>query len=254
MSKIADCQLNVKSIGVCPFEQADKKTVSGVVVSYFTEEQGLNAHFTVMPMPTQKPYSRDDFLTAIATAERVKSVLHVDDENRPLDIYVCRFGEGKAIDVVARDTITNRYGDGFAEVLAANVKFQASNVELRKLKYNTLLDITVTPLILEKNLCGSFKYAVTNAFNAALLGRFFTREDLYLETKDGNRVKIEVRQSTKLLDTHTLFVEIGAVSDGFVENYVTEEFNYVDGNDVFSRSYKIEFKSRFGDYFMESVR
>ena len=247
-------QLVVKSIGVCPFEEQGKKVIDGVVVAYLTDDESLNAHFVIMDMPSKRLYCREDFLTAIATAEGVKSVWHCDDENRPLDIYMCRASQGKIIDVVARDDYSNRYSEGFAEVLASNVKFQASNVDLSKVKRNALVDIIITPMILEKNPVGSFKYAVTNAFNAALLGRAFTRDGLYLENREGKRIKIEVRQATMFVDVETLFVAPYSQSDGFVENYITEEFNYVDGNDAYNRCYKIEFRSRFGDYVMENVR
>ncbi len=238
--------LIVKSIGVCLAYPDEKKKAPLCFVSYISGAG--QAGFAAMPIVVKTLYERNDFLSVIATAESVKHVTYVDENDCPKDIYVCRAACGRIIDIVDRDENKNRYVDGFAEVMSARVKFNVHKVD--NVKPFAKLSLAVTPAVNANFTENSYEYAIVNAYNAALLGRLFEREELALETKGGNRVKIEVRNSaSKFVDDQTLFIKpILQETENTVDYYMTEEFNYIDGDEVSRRAYKIVFSNRFNDY------
>lgn len=236
----------VKSVGACIAVPDEKKKTPLCFIAYLS---GVGqAGFVAIPFNAKLLYEREDFLSAIATAENVKHVTYVDEENRPKDVYVCRAASGRIVDIVERDERENRYIDGFAEVMASRVKFNTQKID--SVKPFTKLSATVIPAISSAYAENSYEYAIINAYNAALLGRVFEREELLLETKSGSRVKIEVRNSSsKFVDDKTLFVKpVLTESENTVDYYLTEEFNYIDGDEVSHRAYKIIYSNRFNDY------
>ena len=255
MKKNLPNQLIIKGVGCCAFAGGGKKNQGGIVIAYLQDDQSLEAHFTVLEPPQKHPYEREDFISAISRAEGVYNIVYNDDENRPLDVYVCRSAQGKIEDFALRDYKRNRFADGLAGIETAHVKFGMSGLEPRW-QYGVLIRQTVMPLAMEKYPEGSASFALSNAFNAALLARLFTQEGLYLENSIGERIKIEVCTTVSdFIDLDTLFIRPCVFnSEGFVDYYTSEEFNYIDGNDAYRRAYKIEYKNRLKDYNFESIR
>lgn len=251
MKKNLPNQLIIKGMGACAFEGDGKKNPGGIVVVYLLDDASLDARFTVMDLPTKRVYVRQDFVDAVCDAEDVSVITYNDDENRPLDVYVCRPTQGKIEDFAARDYKNNRFASGFAGIEAANVRFSVQGFE-DKPPRGTALSFAVGPL--SENLVypyGSLAFALANAFNAALLARLFTREGLFLENSKGERIHVEVvsKSVSNNIDPDTLFVRpIVLNGAGFVDGYETEAFNYVDGKQSYVHAYKIEYRNRLKDY------
>lgn len=253
MGKVTVSSLKLKSVAACAF--SGEKNKGGIVVAYLKDDTPA-ARFVFIDMPRKKLYGREEFLSAVAAAEGVDGVNYNDDENRPYDILICRSGL-KAEDFVPRDYAANRYTGSFAEITSANVKFAVAEPK-PECKFYAACDIAVKPQVgleRKKYADGSLEFAIVNAYNAALLGRLFTREKMYLETKSGEHVRVEVRTDlAPQVNSQTLFVFPNAGSDGFIDSYVTEEFNYFDGGEVTKRTYEIKYKNQLHDYFSMSIR
>jgi len=100
-----------------------------------------------------------------------------------------------------------------------------------------------------KHQADGYCYAVVNAYNAALLGLVFDREELQLETREGKRVRIEVRRANvSVVEEDIMYVAPVTASEGVTDYYLTEEFNYLDGNEASTRKYKISYSTRLCAY------
>ena len=96
----------------------------------------------------------------------------------------------------------------------------------------------------------TYEYAIVNAFNAFLLGKLFEREELCLETRDKQRVKIVVRtEKTEYMEEDVLCIKPILMDDGkTIDRYLTEEFNYIDGQTSSCRAYEIKYTNRLNNY------
>lgn len=251
--KGAGSALIVKSIAVCAAFPEEKKKAPCVVVAY-SAEQGNDVNFIALPLPVKgKSLQAEEIVAQIAAAEGVNSVSYCDDESRPLDILVCRAEEGAVYDVVERDAVRNCYVDGFAEVTAGMMRFHADLAGVTW-KFHEKLKIPVSAQR-DDSPRDSYGYAVANAYNACRLGKVFSREELYLETRDRRRVKIEVRNVTsRYVEEDILYLRpVIREGEGYVDHYCTEEFNYHDGSTVSRRAYQVKYSERLGDYNVTKV-
>ena len=248
--KGASTALLIKSIAACVATPSEKKKQPCVVVAYALKELGQEVFFLALPLPSKNKLLRaEDIFEAIRNAEGADNVSYLDDESRTLDILFCRAEEGKAFDVVERDSEKNCYTEGFAEVTSAKLRFRAEQFANSAWKYNEKMSFKFTAAKDESER-DSYEYAVVNAYNACLLGKVFRREELYLETRDRKRVKLEVRNVTsKYLTEDVLYVHpVSRDADGYIDYYVTEEFNYNDGKTLSQRAYQIRYMERLGDF------
>ena len=241
--------LIVTSVGACVAMPGEKKKAPCVVIAY-RKQQGGKVSFIMTDLPSKKAYTAQDLLTAIQVAEEVKNVTYVGVDGGKKDVYMCREASGAVVDVVERDHSANRFAEGIAEVQSSQLRFAAKLPANFSWKANKLLDINVEisgPSEYQKN---SYEYAIVNAYNACLLGSIFEREELQLETKGKKRVKIEVRENASIfveedvLYIHPVFREYQDCADF----YQTEEFSYVDGDSVSTRTFKITYTNRLQDY------
>lgn len=233
----------INSVGACIALPDDKKRAS-VVVAYAREKE---IFFLLLPLPAKnKFYLREDFLLAIAKAEGVDEAVFLDDESRPRDICVCRAEEGIIRDFVPRDE--ERFAEGFCEVLSGNVRFWIEGKAEGKLYEKFTCRITVNASAPYER--DSLEYAVVNAYNACLLGKVYMSDELYLETRSGKRVRIEVRNnSSRRLEENILYLRaISRDSDGFIDYYLTEDFNYNDGDLLRPCKYQIRYSNRMNGY------
>lgn len=240
----------VTSIGACLAAPEEKKSDPCIVVAYIVSGE-KTVSFTTMDLPAKnKLYTRDDFISAIKVAEGVKNVTYVGAAGNNKDVYFCRAHEGKIIDVVDRDYESGAFREGFSEVHASGLKFSVDGGKfvpgkpLRKIS----LDISsVTESVHQKN---TYEYAVINAYNACLLGKIFEREELQLETRDKKAIRFEVRTScSRFLDESVMYVyPVFRGAEDVADYYETEEFNYIDGDDSYTKKYKIIYTNRLMDY------
>ena len=241
----------VTSIGACLAAPEEKKSNPCIVVAY-TVGGEREASFITLELPSKnKLYTRDDFLAAIKAAEGVKNVTYVTSLGAEKDIYLCRDNKGRITDVVARNYENNAFAEGFAEVYASKLRFSIDgNQRFAPLKPKCKVTLAVsatTESLYEEN---TYEYAVINAYNACLLGKLFEREELQLETRDKKPIRFEVRTSgSRFLDESVMYIfPISRSVDGVVDYYETEEFNYIDGEDTFTKKYKILYTNRLMDY------
>lgn len=238
--------LLIKSIGVCVAQTTDKKKKPCVVVAY---DVAGKISFFFMPMPTKGLYGYADFTKAIALVEEVKNATYVGYDGAAKAIYCCRAEKGKVTDVVPRDYEHNHYLDGFSEIVSSNLPFSIVKEEYAK-KFLTKFEVEFTIQKESDYVEDSYEYAVNNAYNACLLGRIFEHEELQVETKSKQRVKIEVKNATsKFMELETLYIypRFNA-STTSIECYETEEFTFIDGGNVSKIAYKIVYNRRLNDY------
>lgn len=237
-------ELIVNSIGVCAVKTNDKKS-SVIIIAYSTAEDSSAVSFVATDFPKEGQYLEVvDFLTVIARAENVQTVKYVDDKNRLRDIYVCRETLGRVYDYVRRDDDENRFANGFSEICLDDVKFTVSNCN-GKIKPCQKLPFSVQVGAHEKYAEDSYEYAISNAYNACLLGIVFCDETFAMETRDGRRISIRVCKTLpSTVDTDVLFVARTLDSEGFVSQYTTEEFSYIDGERQANRKYALKYSMR----------
>lgn len=245
----------VNSVGAAIAYDAEKEKNSVIILAYSKGNSNDDIRFTSIKPSKKGLLTRDDFIDAIRSAEKVRNVTYVDYDGTDKDIYVCRPCEGDVYDFVERDDIRNRYVDGFAEIEASNLKFSVDNVTAPS-KPMKPLDATVSfsPTGSEYSQ-NTLEYAVMNAYNACLIGKVFSRDEFRLETGDGGRVKYEIRSvAAKYVDLSTLYVhpEINE-GDNFVSSYVTEPMNVINGDEIITRIYKISYRATFDDYYLTRV-
>lgn len=239
----------INSIGAAVAYDLKKEKNSSVIIAYSLGENNGDVKFTAVRLP-KKTMVREDFLNAIIAAEGVREATYVDYDGKDKDIYVCRPKDGEVYDFVARDNVTNRYTEGFAEVEASNLKFATDPITV---KYGERLDISVNYSASSQNYAvNGINFAVVNAFNACLLGRLFLRDEFQLETGDFKRAKIEVRTySAKYVDLSTLYIRPEILEgDDFVSAYLTEPVNVIDGDEMITKVYRIAYRSSFNGYFI----
>lgn len=239
----------VTSIGACVAETTDKKKPPCLVIAYATGNSEVFFVFADMPQKN-KLYTKDNLLAFVAKAEGVKNVTYVGYDGQPKDIYLCRADGGTITDIVERDYENNHFTDGFAEVQTAMVKFSVTSTGEYAKKFGKKHSITLSALSAAEYTKDSYEYAIVNAYNACLLGKVLEREELQIETKRKKRVKFEVRNvSAAFVEQTVLYIRpVCRQSGDFVDYYQTEEFNYIDGEDVSCRSYKIIYSNRLNDY------
>lgn len=240
----------VLSIGACIAMPKEKKSNPCVVVAYMSGED-KKVSFVVMDLPPKnKLYTNSDILAAIKACEGVKNITYVDELGRQKNIYFCRHNVGKIIDVVERDYENNSFAEGVSEVYASKLKFAIENSESIVWKPGKKIEMKINGIQDSRYEDETYEYAAINAYNACLLGRVFDREELQLETRDKKPVKFEVRTETsQFLDESVMYIApIFRESESVVDFYETEEFNYIDGEDVYTRKYKITYTNRLNDY------
>lgn len=244
----------ISSVGVCLATSEDKKKPSCLVVAYKVEEK---IKFVATAYPVNKEYDRDSILAIVGKAENAKEVTYNTMDGFLKDIYVCRADKGKIVDFVPRDYAQNRYVDGFIEILASNLKFKVKEgVDDFQKKFDKPMEFTFSTFGSNGYVAGSYEYAIANAYNACLLGGVFDREEFQLETKGKKRVKAEVRSyESEFFEQEILCVKPHfSDEDDLVDYYVTEEFQRISPEDVYTQtgkgvySYKISYIESFKDY------
>ena len=256
MAKKADENVSfdfiVTSIGACVAIPSEKKKSPCLIIAYMTELEKSNVSFLLVPFPAKnKVFTVEYILSAIKTAENVKSVTYNDSDGCKKDVYICRLNKGKVIDVIARNNDTNRYENGFAEIYSAGVRFTIDDEDKIVWKTNKKWTCNISFSADCKYEQGTYEYALVNAYNACLMGRIFEREELHLETRDRKRVRFEVRKGTStFVDEDMLYIHPVFRDDleRVIDYYVTEEFNYIDGENISCRSYKIAYSNRMNNY------
>jgi hypothetical protein len=238
----------IKSVGVCAMLPSEKHSQGCVFVAYTLEAEGGSVRIIPIKLQTKKEYSRDDILSAIADAESAKRVTYVDFNGTDKDIYVCRPCEGKIFDIVKRDAEENRFVDGFAEIEASHLKFSTPKIESVKLGVPFVAEVEFD--LGAAYEADGYEYALINAYNACLLGRAFSRHELQLETKHGQRAKYEVRSviSSKYVDASTIYIKPVYAPNGVISHYLTEQIGIIDGESESHRSYKISYTRMTKDY------
>ena len=248
--KDSGIDLIVKSIGVCLAEPNDKKKPSKIVIAYNLGDGVDSVKFVFVKPSVKAKADRSSLLGAIAKAENVKNVTYIGCDGLEKDIYVCREDKGRITDVIERDYEHNCYPQGYTEVLSSALKFSIE----KGCDYVKALDkpmkLSISAGIDAGYAKNSYEYAVINAYNACLLGGVFEREELQIETRNGEKVKFEFRK------TNTAFVVqdklyIYPIFKGLsecVDYYETEEFRYIDGNDMQRLVYKIIYTNRVNNY------
>lgn len=255
ISKTRASDLIVTSIGACVAMPTNKKQPPVLVIAYRTQSDGEVTFISVGLPKKDKLYTREDLFGFIKDAENVKNVTYVDGKGCTKDVYFCRHASGSIVDVIQRDFEKNRYLDGFAEVTASGLKFSAtvSSDSVFKSGKPFYLDVMLSSE--SKFIKDSYEYALVNAFNACALGTLFDCEELQVETREGQRVKIEVRSVvSSVIEENVLYIKpVYAQSQDVVEHYVTEEFNFIDGESISTRTYEIAYSNRFKSYRLSRV-
>jgi hypothetical protein len=162
----------VASIGACLAAPEEKKSDPCIVVAYIASGEKTVSYLTMELPSKNKLYTRADFLAAIKTAEGVKNVTYTGAAGNEKDVYFCRSHEGKIIDVVDRDYEKNRYNGDISEIFSGRLKFLISNIDELSFKSGKTFNLKIIGAnenLYEEN---TYEYAIVNAFNAFLLGRF----------------------------------------------------------------------------------
>ncbi len=248
--KIAVLDLSVISIGACVAIPNEKKKKPCVVIAYMTEENGSVSFVMADLLPKKALHTPETLLTAIMRAEGVKHVTYNDPEGRPKNICFCRPAAGIVTDILDRDYVDGHYQNGITEIYEGLIKFRIDNPELLVTKHGKKINLTITGATECFYEPDSYEYAIVNAYNACLLGSILEREELRLETREKERIRLEFRVgSSAYVDDHVLYINpVLADGTGLVEYYTTEEFQYIDGDDLSCRAYKIKFSNRFNMY------
>lgn len=249
--KFAGSELILSGVGACLGQSNDKKKTPLVAIAYMTGNTARDVAFTFIEAPAKgKLYTPEDLLQAIADAEQVGHVTYLDASGRPKAVCLCRPGSGKITEIFKRDYETNHYVGRATETHAAQVKFCLDDENLSNIKpgKRVLAPCHSSPGSQYEE--GSLAYAMVNAYNACLLTRVFEREELQLETKSKHRVKLEIRaQIPTFLEGDVLYIKpVFKGSENVIDHYLTEEFHYIDGENVFCRSYKITYSNHLNDY------
>ena len=242
-AKTGVSELVVHSIGISPMEFA-KKGYIAIVAYMINAEQEIR--FTALEFSQKKLLTRESILNGIANAENVKRVSYIDEFSLPKDIYVCRKDEGEIIDVVDRDYEHQTFGEDFAEIASVKTRFVIKDYNAKEIKagrcFKYDIEYSFTHSGYEEN---SNEYAILNAYNSCLLGKAFCKEELRLSTKDGSRVKLEVKRAHSFYyDSKVLYLKPEVNSENLLDYYLTEEFNYVDGAELLSRTFKLQFRDK----------
>lgn len=242
--------LIITSVGACVAVPTENKKDPCVMVVYATDSSDDISCLMMDFLPKGKLHSRQTILDAIKSAEKVKNITYTDALGGPKDIYFCRPGSGKITDVVDRDYEKNRYNGDISEIFSGRLKFLISNIDellFKSGKTFNLKIISANENLYEEN---TYEYAIVNAFNAFLLGKLFEREELCLETRDKQRVKIVVRtEKTEYMEEDVLCIKPILMDDGkTIDRYLTEEFNYIDGQTSSCRAYEIKYTNRLNNY------
>lgn len=243
--------LVVNGVGVCLALPEDKKQTPLVFVAYMTGNKCSDVHFVPMAFPNKKPYTAAEIFAAIGQAEQVRNVTYTDPLGRPKDIFICRHNSGRIVDIALRNEEKNCFADGLAEILSSGVKFAVTLPEKPAFKPNKAAEIEVASTVERKYYTkDSYEYAIVNAYNACLLAGVLDSEEFQFETKNRRRVKFEFRKPhVSFVDDTVLYIEpIFRETDEFVEHYVTEEFGFVNGEEIAYRAYKIQFSPRLNHY------
>ena len=242
--------LIVTGIGACIAIPDEKKKDPCVMVVYAKESSKDISCIKVDLLPKGKLHSRETLIEAVRTAEKVKNITYKDALGGEKDIYFCRPGTGKITDVVERDYEADHYKGDVSEILAGQLKFLISNIEEIDFKSGKIFHLNIIGANENLYPANTYEYAIVNAYNACLLGRVFDREELCLETKDRRRVKIAVRlEKNAYMEEESLCVKPIFQDDGItVDHYLTEEFNYIDGQTSSCRAYEIKYTHRLNDY------
>lgn len=238
-------------LGACLALPDEKRKTPLVAIAYATGATEKEIFFTLMEAPRKgKLYTNDDFLAAVATAENTKHVTYTDTEGQQKSICFCRPAGGTVTDVIARDYDKNRYIGAVSEICAAQLKFALGDTLLTTLKVGKKAAADVTPSTGSTYPTNSLAFALINAYNACLLARTFEREELQLETKSKQRIKIEVRaENAAFIENEVLCITPIFREDGdLIDYYLTEKFHYIDGENISCRSYKIIYSNHLHDY------
>ena len=242
--------LIVKSIAAAISIDEQKKKNSCIIIAYAKGDSVEDICFTAIKLPKSKTYRRDDFLSAVCHAENADSLTYIDFDGKDKDIYICRAKDGEVYDFVERNDVKNSYIDGFAEIEASSLKFSVNPVQIDFDKFPDV-NVSYNPdgIAYERN---SLQYALVNAFNACLLGKVLSGEEFHLETGDGTRVKYEVRTfSAKYVDPSTLYIRPQTNEvDSFINSYVTEPMNVIDGDEMITKVYKLVYRASFNGYYV----
>ena len=236
----------VTSVGVC---LALTGKAPCAVVAYAADKQ---VSFVTLALPKKnKLYTYEDFLAAIAHAEGAARATYTDKKGRQRDIYFCRAESGAATDIVARDIEGNRFVGNFAQVLSGHPKFALEKDKRMDSNWKVGQPLCVPAIVANGNKyeVDCIEYAIVNAYNACLLGLVFAQPELDIETKDGRPAKFEVR-TCATADSATLCIHPVIGATGFIESYVTEEYDYYSGLDLLKLSYKIKYTDILNNYFL----
>jgi hypothetical protein len=242
--------LIITSIGACIAIPEEKKKDPCVMVAYAIESSKEISCIKVDFLPKGRLHSRETIMDAVKAAEKVKNITYTDAQGRAKDVYFCRSGSGKITDVVERDYDADQYKGDISEILSGQLRFLISNMEEIDLKSEKAFSLKIIGANENLYAANTYEYAMVNAYNACLLGRVFEREELCLETKDKKRVKIVVRpEKTAYMEEDILCIKPIFHDDGVtVDHYLTEEFNYIDGQTSSCRAYEIKYTHRNNDY------
>lgn len=242
--------LIITSIGACVAIPTEKKKEPCVMAVYATDSSDEISCLMIDFLPKGKLHSRETIMDAIRAAEKVKNITYTDSMGGPKDIYFCRPGSGKITDVVERDYENNHFKGDISEIFSGKVKFLIANIDDIVFKSGKSFNLKIIGANENLYTEDTYEYAVVNAFNAFLLGRLFEREELRLETRDKQRVKIVVRpEKTEYMEENVLCIKPVLLDDGVtIDHYLTEEFNYIDGQTSSCRAYEIKYTNRLNDY------
>lgn len=242
----AEIKFDLKSVGVCGFTSDSKKAPSGVVIAYTDAETGNAVSFTVIDFPLKRLYRREDILAAVAAAEDVKTAVYADS-GRPRDIFVCRERAGRVAEIIERTGDESGFVPGFSLIESGNVRFALTDPPALRFGCKLSIKVTASAVKYEKS---SWQYAAVNAYNACLLGRVFTKEEFDIETKDKRRVRFAVTSEAPPFVDGTVMLAHPVItgSEGFIDCYMTEKFNYIDGYELSQRAYRLSYTERLREY------
>ena len=237
----------LKSMGLCVANPTGRKNRPCVRIAYAMGNTEGDIHMVSVPLPKKKLFTREELLAIVARIEKAKTVQYLDYDGKEKDIYVCRPEHGEIIEIVPRNLRDNRFEEGFAEIQSDILSFGLKTGPIKigkRIEAEIIEDLEYTR--------DSYEYALSNAYNACLLGRVFSRPEFQLETEDNRRVKYEVRLLTyKYVDFSTLYVRPEKmVGRDMVLSYLTEPINVIDGDDMSQKIYRICYMKRDMDYFI----
>lgn len=237
----------LRSVAISVSSSEKQSKLACVVVAYAIGNSSSDLRYLTINLPTKVVYERGDILSAIARAEKVRSVTYLDFDGRDKDIYVCRPVDGVVTDVVPYDDIEKHFSPGFAEIEMDLLPFQVRYEKIKKNKPAAFEFSFVKNCEYDQ---GSFEYAVINAYNACLLGRVFSRTEFQLETEGHSRVKYEVSSTvSQYVDMTALTIKpIKFGDNGVIDHYETDSVWVIDGKNKVQKAYRIHYRPGIGDY------